>query len=150
MAALFCLNGPAQAAELSPEQKIQSCLLEHDYIVDSEGLFHCMTDAAGDQGALTFYTHIVGRLGRALDTFYKDLATAPSTSSCRDYRNEFLANFTLEEQLYRMQEKIEEERPSLRAYAPYLEQLPERQAEVLLKLVKVQSFPCDQLHVSIR
>lgn len=148
--AIGALYGTAQAADFTQEQKLSECTLQHDYIMDSDELFACMTRVAGNSGAVSFYRHITTSLGRQLDRFRRELAAAPSPESCREYSSQFLANFPLEEQLKSIRGKMEEVRPELMQDADYTTRVDELQADVFLRLAKIQLYPCEEIQLSVK
>ncbi len=150
LAGLFYLSGSARAVELTSEQKIKQCALEHDYNIDSDALFTCMTQAAGNTGAVAFYRHITSSLGLELDSFRSSLSAASNPGRCLEYRDQFLANFPLEDQLYTMQGKMEAARPDLRNDTTYTTRMAELQEDVLRRFAKIRSFPCEEVQVSER
>ena len=144
------LAASASADEPNVERKLALCTQQYDYHFQDNELFDCMTEAAGNRGAILFYTHIADGMGRELDGFYKQLGTAPNPSSCRDYRNQFIIAFGLEEQLFEILHRVEQERSGILSEPLYQQLVPGVQLKVLGKLDKIKGFPCDLVSISSR
>ncbi len=150
LVATLGLYGSAYAADFTQEQRLSECTLQHDYNIDSDELFTCMTGVAGSSGAVSFYRHITTSLGRELDRFRKELSRAPTPESCQEYSSQFLANFPLEDQLRSIREKMERVRPELVHDADYSPRLDQLEADVFLKLAKIQLYPCEEIQLSVK
>lgn len=135
---------PVWSQETPVEKKIVECQATYDEAADSEGLFQCLYETAGKQGAITFYQTVVrSQLAKNVDGTYNHLTTL--NGGCEGSQQDFLAWFLplMDVSLQSLEGELEGRILDLWSFEPYQEAKVAARRDLQKRIDRVASYSCN-------